>query len=339
MIRRTRLGPAVFLLAAACAGNTQRSAPHPVDPPMRRVLNAYQSAGGVELPAVAPEDHTDLHNVFRLSRDIISGSEPHSAAAFERIAARGVRTILSVDGKIPDAETAERYGMRYVHIPIHYNGISQDELSKIAKTFRELQGPFYVHCFHGRHRGPAAAAVGRLVLDGVSREQVLAEMRQWCGTSGKYEGLYQTLATGEIPSAEVTASYEYDFSAEYPVEGLRGAMVGMARAYDHLQDLAERDWRLDPAHPDVDANNEADKLHELFAKSARLDETAAGPDDLRGWLDSSFQASRDLRDALADLARGPADDGDPADAGERANAALERVAENCSACHEAYRNN
>jgi len=326
MKRRTSLGSAVVLLAVACAGDAEHTPSRPVDPPMRRVLNAYQSAGGVQLPDVTPEDHTDLHNVFRLSHDILSGSEPHSDAAFARIAAHGVRTILSVDGKVPDAETAGRHGMRYVHVPIHYNGISEGELSKIAKTFRELPGPFYVHCFHGRHRGPAAAAVGRLVLDGVSREQVLAEMRQWCGTSGKYEGLYLTLATAEIPSAEATDALEYDFSAEHRVEGLRGAMVGMARAYDHLQDLAERDWRMDPTHPDVDASNEADKLHELFAASTSLDETATGPEDLRGWLDSSVQDSRDLRDALAEHD------------GARADAALGRVAESCSACHKAYRN-
>ena len=332
MIRRTSLGPAVFLLAAACAGNPEHSEPRPVDPPRRGVRNAYEYADEVQLRAVAPIDHVDLHNVFQLSDDIISGSEPHSEAAFERIAARGVRTILSVDGKIPDADAAERHGMRYVHIPIHYNGISPEELSRIAKTFRELPGPFYVHCFHGRHRGPAAAAVGRLVLDGVSREQVLAEMRQWCGTSEKYEGLYQTLATGEIPSAETTVALEFDFSPEHSVAGLRGAMIGLARAYDHLQDLAERNWQMDPAHPDIDAGNEADKLHELFAESANLDKAAASPEDFRSWLDTSVQASRELRDALADLAH------DGVDAGQRADAALGRVAESCSACHEHYRN-
>ena len=71
------------------------------------------------------------------------------------------------------------------------------------KTFRELDGPFYVHCFHGKHRGPAAAAaLGRIAVDGVPREQAIAEMRQWCGTSEKYEGLYRTIAEVLRPDAE-----------------------------------------------------------------------------------------------------------------------------------------
>ena len=42
------------------------------------------------------------------------------------IADMGVKTILSVDGKIPDAEEAAKYGIRYVHVPIRYGGITND---------------------------------------------------------------------------------------------------------------------------------------------------------------------------------------------------------------------
>ena len=48
-------------------------------------------------------------------------------------------------------------------------GINEDEIAMIAKTFREVEGPFYVHCYHGKHRGPAAAAIGRVALDGLGR--------------------------------------------------------------------------------------------------------------------------------------------------------------------------
>ena len=34
----------------------------------------------------------------------------------------------------------------------------------------------------------------------------LAEMRQWCGTSPKYEGLYAVVASGAIPAAGETDS-------------------------------------------------------------------------------------------------------------------------------------
>ena len=45
----------------------------------------------------------------------------------KRLADMGVKTILSVDGKTPDVEAAKKLGMRYVHVPIQYRGITESE--------------------------------------------------------------------------------------------------------------------------------------------------------------------------------------------------------------------
>ena len=148
------------------------SAPAVVAEPMAEGTGtAYEAAALLRLPETPPENHPALHNVYALSENIISGGEPENEEAFRILQDMGVRTILSVDGKVPDAALAERYGMKYVHVPIQYKGITAAEVAQITKTFREQEGPFYVHCFHGKHRGPAAAAqLGRLVLDGIARE-------------------------------------------------------------------------------------------------------------------------------------------------------------------------
>ncbi|MHC5022009.1 MAG: protein-tyrosine phosphatase family protein [Planctomycetota bacterium] len=167
-----------------------------------RTDDAYALAEQAPAPELEVQEFPGLHNVIQLSETIWSGSEPHGEAALKKLSELGIKTILSVDGKVPDAATAGKYGMRYVHVPIRYSGIKLGELKKIAKSFRELEAPFFVHCFHGRHRGPAGAMVGRLALDGATREQALAEMRL-CGTASKYRGLYGTIAprrgTGTSP--------------------------------------------------------------------------------------------------------------------------------------------
>ena len=192
------------LALLACQGQkpSQTTARPPA--PLQVEGSAFALAGRVEIPKLAVEEHSDLHNVIKLSQQIVSGSEPHGRAALGKLRHMGIRTILSVDGKAPDVTGAQALGMRYVHVPIQYKGISEDQVSRIAKAFRELDGPFYVHCFHGKHRGPAAAAIGRVVLDGASRKVALAEMRQ-CGTAAKYEGLYRTLAHQVLPTAKETA--------------------------------------------------------------------------------------------------------------------------------------
>jgi protein tyrosine phosphatase (PTP) superfamily phosphohydrolase (DUF442 family) len=315
----------MVILVPAC-GSGKGDAPPEAPPPLQGVGSAYDLAGKRKLEDTAPRELPGLHNVFHLSEHIISGAEPGGEEAFERLASMGVKTILSVDGKAPDREAAARHGMRYVHVPIHYSGISDDELVRIAKTFRETEGPFFVHCYHGKHRGPAAAAVGRLVLDGAPREQAIAEMRQWCGTASKYEGLYETLASGEIPSTEETAGYRWDFPATHPLGGFRNAMVEMARHWDNLVALHKRDWKADPEHPDVDARSEAAKLADLIARANGLDRVKESPEDFREWMDTSVEQSGRLLQSLG--------------AGEGATAAkaLRVLKQTCGSCHASYRN-
>lgn len=301
-------------------------------PPATPTL-AYDLAGKMQLPKVAPREVHGLHNVFQLSAQIVSGSEPHGEEAFAELQKLGVKTILSVDGKVPEAELATKYGMRYVHVPIQYKGISDDELLRIAKTFREVPGPFYVHCFHGKHRGPAAAAVGRVVLDAVPREQALAEMRQWCGTAKSYEGLFRTIATQPIPTAQQTASLAWSFPAAQPLGGFREGMIEAARADDHLKALMGRGWQADPAHPDVDAANEATKLADVLAQCAKLEDVTTQPKDFQDWMATAVRESAALRDALT----GQRKEANPK-LKDLADGAYKKLAKGCADCHATYRN-
>lgn len=300
--------------------------------PMQGITNAYDEAGKFALPEIKAADYADLENVYRLSDRFISGGEPGGEEALARVASWGVKTILSVDGKAPDAATAARYGMRYVHVPIQYSGVTDEEQLAIVKTFRELEGPFYVHCFHGEHRSAAAAALGRLALDGISREQALAEMRQWAGTSPKYSGLFWDIATAEIPDEAATAAHVFDFPAAAPLDGVAGAMVQIARAFENTRDSIAVDYGVDPAHPDIEPLNEAQKLEQLFEASMRLQEVVSAPQDYRDWMQTSLADSKKLVAALRELRAGDAA------AKDRVTSAVKAINASCNACHTPYRN-
>lgn len=323
------LAAATALLSAACSSPEATDTPAP----LLEISDAYELAGLETLPEVPPGELDGLHNVYHLSDSVISGSEPHGEAAFAELAGMGVETILSVDGKVPDADLAARYGMRYVHVPIRYNGIEDEELLQIAKAFRELEGPFYVHCFHGKHRGPAAAAVGRVVIDGAERERVVAEMRQWCGTSRKYTGLYETLARKPFPGAAQTAAYGWDFPNARPMTGFRQAMVEIPRLHDDLELIADNDWAPDPAHPDIDALNDARTLLQVLRQTSELEEVAARPADFQASMAISVDAGARLVAALERLR-----DGAGKTAREEALAAFDAIQGQCSSCHKTYRN-
>lgn len=343
MASKTSLLASSLLLSAAllaCRSADDGAASHEpqggsaaeIAPPLELQGSAYDLAGGVELPSASASEGPGLHNVYHLSEAIVSGSEPQGRAAFEELASMGIKTILSVDGAVPDEALAAELGMRYVHVPIQYKDISPEEMLRITKTFRELEGPFYVHCFHGRHRGPAGAAVGRVVLDGLSRDRAIAEMRQYSGTSSKYEGLYRVIAAGYIPGAEESAACEFNFEAAHQPEGMVGVMVILSRAHDNVALLSERGWEPDPEHPDLDAVSEAVQLRDAYAVAATLPEVGAGPRDQLDWFDECREVSNQLVEELkAERA------GDSA-AGDRAVQAFLTLKADCDSCHKAYRN-
>lgn len=302
-----------------------------VPPPIALQGSAFEAAGEVKLPDVPPGNYPGFVNVYRFSDRIITGSEPVDEEAFAQLSAWGVKTVLSVDGKTPDVEGARRHGLRYVHVPIQYKGLSEDQIAKIAKTFRELEAPFYVHCFHGKHRGPAAGALGAVVLDGLDREHAIAEMRHWCSTASKYEGLYAAVATADIPTAEATAAYEFDFTSAQHFDGIRDAMIVLTRSWDEVKVIRKNGWALSADHPDIDPLRSATTVREHLDACAAMDEAAIYADDFSEWLGVSREGTGRLVELLTDCR-------DMDGSSEALEAAYDVVSESCLDCHSVYRN-
>src|SRR5262245_48918459 len=63
--------------------------------------------------ARAPErlEIRGIENTFRLSPRLYSGGDPHGVEALSALKELGVRTIISVDGAMPDVETARKLGL------------------------------------------------------------------------------------------------------------------------------------------------------------------------------------------------------------------------------------
>ena len=89
---------------------------------------------------------------------VYSGGQPEGDEAFATLRKLGVKTLISVDGTKPDVERAAKFGLRYVHIPHGYAGISSNTAARLAKAAATVEGPIFVHCHRGKHRGPKRPA-------------------------------------------------------------------------------------------------------------------------------------------------------------------------------------
>lgn len=260
-----------------------------------------------------------VENFHEVGSDLSVGGEPVGDAAFRTLAERGVRTVVTVDGARPDVATARRYGLRYVHIPIGYDGVPAEAGLALARVARECDGPVYVHCHHGKHRGPAAAAIIGIACGRLDHESATHLLEQ-AGTSRDYAGLWRDVAA-YVPPPEDAKLPELVEAAE--VESLAVTMSRIDHLYDHLQAIESAGWRTPADHPDLVPRHEATLLLEAFRESARL----LPPDRavLRPGLAGAEALATDLAAALKD--------GDS----PTATAKLATLKASCTACHRRYR--
>jgi protein tyrosine phosphatase (PTP) superfamily phosphohydrolase (DUF442 family) len=115
--------------------------------------------GAAETHFPVPMESDNLAHLLDLGSDLYSGSMPPNADAFAELAAMGVKTVVNVDSASPAVELAEAAGLTYVHIPIGYDGIPEEAALALERVIRDSAKPIYFHCHHGKHRGPAAAAI------------------------------------------------------------------------------------------------------------------------------------------------------------------------------------
>ncbi|MEZ5975222.1 MAG: hypothetical protein R3E96_10385 [Planctomycetota bacterium] len=294
---KTILPFAGALLLAACL-NTQgpQKSEAVVAAPMTHSADPVATAQSYGIDAATPTEYPGLHNVFWLGKHIVSGSEPHGDVALDKLAELGVKTILSVDGKAPDAAGATARGMRYVHIPIEYSGMTDEEEAEIAKTFRELPGPFYVHCFHGKHRGPTAAAISASCSTASrakkpSRDAAMVRHRR------QYRGLFEAIAWDDIPTAHQTRAMKFDFPATRTFEGVRAAHDPRSSPLGRSQ--MRRKTRLGP-RPNTPTScppKRPSRLSQLFTQLLNMKDTPrrnAPHPEVQSWFQDGLTGTTDL---------------------------------------------
>jgi protein tyrosine phosphatase (PTP) superfamily phosphohydrolase (DUF442 family) len=280
-----------------------------------------------DMPAPTPQPLTadGLHNLYRVSDRVYSGSSPDGDAGFASLQALGVKTVISVDGAIPDATAAGRHGLRYVHLPIGYDGIPSERATLLAKAVRDLPGPVYVHCHHGKHRGPAACAVIQLTLDPAWTPEQAEGWLKAAGTDPKYTGLTAIPHQYRPPSKSALDSATADFPTVATVPDLVRLMVDVDARWVHLKEIKAAGWKSPKDHPDLDPPHEAVILAELYREAARHADSTARGKEFVALLGEGEAAAKELEAALRK--------GDTSAAGS----AFSRSQAACAKCHEKHR--
>ncbi len=227
-----------------------------------------QIATTIELPEnkdLNEEIYPGLQNLLKITDKIYSGGEPANSEAFSSIVRLGVKTVVSVDGAQPDVETARKYGLRYIHIPIGYDGIEASACLSLTRLVKDVEGPYYIHCHHGAHRGPAAAAIAGIAEGNIDNKDA-HDILELAGTSENYVGLWRDVENFQVPDQNVKLP---DLVEKAEVSSLAAAMAEIDRSYDNLKLCRIVNWNTPPDHPDLVPVQEVGLLKEGLREAAR----------------------------------------------------------------------
>lgn len=273
---------------------------------------------------VHPSNAVGLHNVYRLGDALYSGSSPDEDGAFASLTQLGIKTIITVDGAAPDVEAAHAHGMRYVHLPITYSSVPHETLIGMVRATQELPGPYYVHCHHGKHRGPAASvALWRCLDRHVTTDQAIATMKL-IGTADRYQGLYDSVRDLHCPTAAELKAANSELPETTHVPPLAKTMAEIDRMWDRV------------ATPVVARNSTTLSLQlttaydiaELFREAARLGDV---PDEMQ----PEFTGIEKDLESLAEIIKNEVRN--PSEVSERRADAVAQVKAHCDRCHAKFR--
>ena len=282
-------------------------------------------------PGVKALEAPGIHNLFALGTNVFSGSTPEGEEGFAALAKLGVKTIVSVDGAKPDVELARKHGLRYVHLPHGYDGISTNLQLQLVKAGQSLPGPIYVHCHHGKHRGPAAAAVICMADQGWSKAQAEAFLVA-AGTATNYVGLYGVVREFQPPTDARLNALPADFPEKAQVSGLIDAMLGIDERWEQLKEVRAAGYLAPKEHPDIQPANETVILWEHFRESQRLPEVSQKGADLVERLKTAETEAKEAERLLRLFGSGG-----NAELKAQLDRAFDAMAKSCSTCHRAHR--
>lgn len=291
------------------------------------MLGGIVAAVGAEensLSAATALASTNLHHCFQVTPRLLSGSQPEGDAAFAELARRGVKIVLSVDGAKPDVESAHRHGLRYIHLPFGYDGVPAGRVAELVQAASLTNGPIYVHCHHGQHRGPAAAALMAEASEGWSPVQAEAFLKQ-AGTAPDYPGLYRSVREFRKPPTS-----EPDRVKTLPEINVTSTeverMVALDAHLDRLKSSQRAAWRASSNQPESAPAHQATLLWEQLRELRRQTDPAARPAPYLEKLAGSEQAALELLTALKGASPISPDE------------ALKALGQSCAACHKQFRN-
>jgi protein tyrosine/serine phosphatase len=174
---RAKLHIAPLLLACvalwAVAGCRYWAGPLPLG-----TNNEVRTAEAATRTWAEPMDRTGLPNLHKVSDDLYRGAQP-TAEGMAELKKLGVKTVVSLRESDTDRPLIAESDLAYVHIPMAPWHVEDRDVVQFLQVVADDENrPVFVHCRRGADRTGMSLAVYRVVVQGWSKDEAVAEMTQ-----------------------------------------------------------------------------------------------------------------------------------------------------------------
>jgi tyrosine-protein phosphatase SIW14 len=129
--------------------------------------------------AMRPQDIRGVENFAEVSPVLFRGAQP-TEDGFAELKRRGIKTIVSLRTFNSDRDELEGHGLRYVRFYCKAWHIEDEDMARFLKVLEDPENqPVFVHCQHGSDRTGCAVAVYRMVEQGWTPEEAIAEINNF----------------------------------------------------------------------------------------------------------------------------------------------------------------
>jgi len=123
-----------------------------------------------------PVASTVLKNWYMVTPEVYRSEQP-TRQGFEEISAQGIRSIINLRDAHSDDQLVQGLGLNVIAVPMTAGGFSEEDIVKALKAIRDAPKPVLVHCKRGADRTGVVMAMYRVVFQGWTKGDALAELK------------------------------------------------------------------------------------------------------------------------------------------------------------------
>jgi len=128
-------------------------------------------------------------NLHKMDKNLYRSAMPDKKAV-KKLKALGINQVINFHQESNESWIGEA-NLQEIHLPMRMRRFDDEDAIAALRSIRNAQqtGAVLIHCRHGQNRTGLVAALYRVIYQGWSKEQAMAEMRQGFGTRSMKHGM------------------------------------------------------------------------------------------------------------------------------------------------------